>query len=255
MLANKSAEQFNRQAAHYDAQWNKWNEENLRWLLDRGRGQARRVLDVATGSGFTALAFAAMAQSVEGVDVSTGMLSQARANAAGFSNVSFWEAPAERLPFDAASFDLVTCRIAAHHFQSVPEFLSEAHRVLGPGGRLLIADTCVPDGGGEADRWQNEVELLRDTSHIRNYSPSEWAEFLDAAGFEAVELSSQDGAVPITFADWLKKSGCTGAPALRLREMFEQASTELRSAYHIEPAENGDLAFAWMRVLINAVKR
>lgn len=255
MLLNKSAEQFNRQAAHYDAQWNKWNEENLRWLVERGRDSANRVLDVATGAGFTALAFAPTAKSVHAVDVSTGMLAQASANAIGFSNVSFQEAPAERLPFSAASFDLVTCRIAAHHFQSVPQFLSEAHRVLSPRGRLLIADTCVPDGGGELDLWQNEVELLRDPSHIRNYSPSEWRTSLEAAGFETVEISSQEGAVPITFVDWLKKSGCTGAPAGRLREMFEQAAGELKSVYRIQPAEGGDLSFAWMRVLINAVKR
>jgi ubiquinone/menaquinone biosynthesis C-methylase UbiE len=257
MEANKSRDHFKRQAEHYNAQWNNWNQENLKWMLQRGQnGGMGAVLDAATGAGFTAIAFAPQAESVTGIDVSEGMLAQARANskAAGLSNITYQEAAVERMPFPDASFHLVTCRIAAHHFQSVPAFLRESYRVLQPGGRLLIADTCVPDGGGELDRWQNEVELLRDPSHIRNYSPTEWRDYLSVAGFEVQEISSQDWLVPVTFADWLKKSSCTGDPAMRLRMMFQEASPELRAAYHIRPATGGDIAFAWMRVLISAAR-
>ncbi len=255
MEPNRSRDQFNRQAANYDRQWNQWNEENLRWLLDRGRVQAtERLLDVATGAGFTALAFAPFVAEVVGIDVSPGMLGQAKKNAAGVANATFQEAAAEAIPFADGSFDVVTCRIAAHHFQSVPRFLAESYRVLRPGGRILIADTCVPDNDPELDRWQNEVELLRDPSHMRNYAPAEWRAFLEAAGFRVEETTSEGGCVPITFADWLKKSGCTGDPAARLRELFESASPAARSAFRIEHTADGDVAFAWLRVLIRAAK-
>lgn len=251
-----SREQFNRQAAHYDQQWNNWNEENLRWLLAHGGTQATgRVLDVATGSGFTALAFAPAAKEVVGIDVSSGMLAQAREKAQGSANVRFQEAPAESMPFLDQSFDLITCRVAAHHFDSVTRFLAEAHRVLKPDGKLLIADTCVPDDDAELDRWQNEVEWLRDRSHVRNYSPREWCAFLAEAGFEVEATDFADGLVPITFEAWLRKSGCTGEPATQLRAIFEAASPSVRRAFRIEWTESGDIHFAWMRVLICARKK
>lgn len=253
MERSSARDQFNRQAAHYNQQWNEWNRENLRWLLARAEPGAR-VLDVATGSGFTAIAFADTAREVVGVDVSQGMLAQARNNSAGRNNVSFQEAPAERLPFPDSSFDVVTCRVAAHHFPSVPAFAGEAYRVLAPGGKLLIADTCVPDDAPDLDAWQNEVELVRDPSHVRNYSPREWRSFLESAGFTVEEMTDQDGSVPITFDDWLKKAGCAGERAERARHLFTSAPPAARRIFHIQTLESGDLAFAWTRVLIAARK-
>lgn len=253
METTTSREQFNRQAVHYNRQWNQWNEENLRWMIERARqAPVGRVLDVATGSGFTALAFAGMASSVVGIDVSTGMLAQARVNATGVPNVTFQEAAAEAMPFEEGSFDVVTCRIAAHHFQSVSRFLAEARRVLTAAGRLIVADTSVPDGDAELDRWQNEVELLRDPSHVRNYSPGEWRSFAEEAGFVVEELTDQDGSVPITFADWLKKSGCEGERAVRVRALFENAPASAREAYDIRTLPGGDVSFAWKRILLLA---
>src|SRR6478672_3361744 len=81
-LANtmtSAKEQFDRQAAHYNTQWNTWSEALLRWLLEHADAQpSDNVLDVATGTGFTALAFAPHVQSVIGLDVSTGMLAEAQ---------------------------------------------------------------------------------------------------------------------------------------------------------------------------------
>src|SRR5207247_2394806 len=126
---------------------------------------------------------------VVGLDVSEGMLGKAReqARAAGVRNVRFQAGAAEALPFPDASFDLVTCRVAPHHFVSVPKFVAETRRVLRAGGRLLVADTAVPDGSKEVDEWQNRVEALRDPSHVRNFTPSEWRKFVTAAGLELEE--------------------------------------------------------------------
>lgn len=250
-----SQEQFDRQAAHYNAQWNQWSEKSLRWLLERAQcGPGNRLLDVATGTGFTALAFAPLVAQVVGMDVSEGMLSRARAQAARFPNVTFEQGAAEELPFPDSSFDLVTCRVAPHHFLSVQKFLAESHRVLRAGGRLLVADTSVPDDLSEADAWQNRVELLRDASHIRNYSPREWSAFVEQAGFEVKEIDRCDESVPITLDDWLQKSGCTGPAAEGVRRMFAEAPEAARREFAIHALPDGDTGFQWMRVVFAARK-
>ena len=80
-----------------------------------------RVLDVATGAGHTALAFAPHVAKVTATDITKEMLAETRklAKARGLSNVKTLSAGAEDLPFPDASFDLVVCRLAAHHFDDV----------------------------------------------------------------------------------------------------------------------------------------
>jgi hypothetical protein len=134
------------------------------------------------------------------------------------------------------------------------KFCSESFRVLKPGGRFLIADTTVPDGGGETDRWQNHVEVLRDTSHIRNYSPSEWRAFAEAAGFTVdsiVELEEENLAA---LRDWMKKSGCEGETAAEVTRQFATAPAEARRKFSITELPNGDFHFRWMRVALAAQK-
>lgn len=252
-----SREQFDRQAEHYNAEWNQWSEASLAWLLDRaGCAGQERLLDVATGTGFTALAFASRVAEVVGLDVSEGMLRQARqqAAAAGVDNVRFEHGPAESMPFPDRHFDLVTCRVAPHHFLSIAGFVAESARVLKPGGRLLIADTTVPDGDRQVDAWQNRVELLRDRSHVRNYSPSEWRAFVEAEGFVVESLEQCDEGKPPRLGAWLEKSGCTGDTAAEVTRLFAEAPEAAKRAFAIREAPDGDTEFNWMRVVLAARK-
>ena len=105
------------------------------------------VLDVATGPGHVALALAPLVASVVATDLAAGMVDKARERAAesGVLNLECRVADAERLPFDNQSFDLVTCRIAPHHFIDIDAAIGEAARVLRPGGRFVVVDSMSPD--------------------------------------------------------------------------------------------------------------
>jgi len=248
-----SREQFDRQAGHYDQQWADWNRQSLDWLMAHsGAALHHRLLDVATGSGFTAQGFAPLVASVVGVDVSPAMLAAARAK--GIGNARFEEAAAERLPFAGGSFDIVVSRIAPHHFASVPEFLREAFRVLVPGGRLLIGDTSVPDGAAEVAEWQNNVERLRDASHVRNYTPGEWRAMVAAAGFRVVHEGESAAQMGITLEDWMTKAGCVGQRAEEVRRLFREAPAEAVRAFGIRELPGGDFGFSWRRVMLVAVR-
>jgi ubiquinone/menaquinone biosynthesis C-methylase UbiE len=135
-----------------------------------------RVLDVATGAGHTALAFAPHVAKVTATDITEEMLREARKLAAsrGLTNVRTLYAKAEDLPFPDASFDLVVCRLAAHHFDDMKGFAAEACRVLMPGGTIGIVDTIAPDtaivpGQTAEDLRKLTAEFKASRAHARDY--------------------------------------------------------------------------------------
>ena len=98
----------------------------------------------------------------------------------GLKNITVEHADAEALPYETGSFDLVTCRIAPHHFGDVPLFVREAARVLRVGGILAVVDNVVPPGSVGA--YINGFEKLRDPSHGRCLSLEEWLDAFTGAG-------------------------------------------------------------------------
>ncbi len=124
-----------------------------------------QVLDIATGAGHTALAFAPYVAEVSATDITPEMRQQVRklVKERGINNMLVETADAEDLPYEEESFHLVTCRIAPHHFSNIPKFLAESARVLKPGGILAIVDNIVPTGS--AGDYINAFEKLRDPSH------------------------------------------------------------------------------------------
>jgi ubiquinone/menaquinone biosynthesis C-methylase UbiE len=148
-----------------------------------------RVLDVATGAGHTALAFAPRVARVTASDVTDAMLVEAKklAKARGLVNFRTARARAEDLPFPDMSFDLVTCRLAAHHFENTGAFAEEAFRVLIPNGVFALVDNVSPNSRDWPAVYK-DFEKLRDPSHGRCLALSEWAALLEDAGF-AVEHS------------------------------------------------------------------
>ena len=126
-----------------------------------------KVLDVATGGGHVARRLREEGCTVVTVDPAPGMRPDV-------------VAPAEELPFADGSFDVVACRIAAHHFQDVRRAVAEMARVS---NRLLVIEDNVFRG-----EHVEEAERLRDPSHVRCYSEAEWRELVTTAGFEVEQV-------------------------------------------------------------------
>ena len=163
--------------------------EDLERLVAWGRRcGAERVLDIATGGGHTALAFAGFVPIVVATDLTLPMLQAARGfiGGRGAANVRFLASDVEALPFRDASFGVVTCRIAAHHFPAILPALKEVARVLKPGGSLLLQDILGHDDR-ELAAFILEVEKRRDPSHVRALPQREWAAFLKAAGMTVID--------------------------------------------------------------------
>ncbi len=134
------------------------------------------MLDVACGGGHMALYFSPMVRQVVASDLTMQMLKKAQEHIAEegrVDNVVFREADAEDLPFPAGSFTILTCRIAPHHFPDVPRALSEFHRVLRRGGRMVIIDTLLPADPEIADFFQT-MEKMRNPTHVRAFSEEQW---------------------------------------------------------------------------------
>ncbi|MBW7883759.1 MAG: methyltransferase domain-containing protein [Caldilineaceae bacterium] len=144
------------------------------------------VLDVATGAGHTAFAFAPLVRQVWATDVTREMLQVTAEQAAqrGLQNLVVEYAEAERLPYADASFDLVTCRIAPHHFEDIHAFVRSVARVLKPGGLFALVDNIVPDGA--AGDYINAFEKFRDPSHGRCLSMEEWRTVIQSHGLITV---------------------------------------------------------------------
>jgi SAM-dependent methyltransferase len=174
----------------------------------RGQGTAR-VLDLGCGGGHVSYRAAPHVAEVVACDVTPDMLEAVAETAAerGFSNIAVRQAPAERLPFGDAFFDFVLCRFTVHHWQDMEAGLREARRVLKPDGRAIFVDTVAP-GDPVLDTHLQAVELLRDASHVRNYTVAEWVPALSRAGFMVEGLTLRR--LRMEFPSWIAR---TRAPA------------------------------------------
>lgn len=253
--SNAAQEQFGRQAAQYVHSSTHSTGDTLQVVVDWADPKGtERTLDVATGVGFTAFALAPQVASAVAYDLTPQMLQEAvmLARQRGLSNVSFVQGLAEHLPFPDGSFDIHTCRTAAHHFQSAADYLGEARRVLRPGGQVIMLDTVTTEDR-EVDAWQSHVELLRDPSHVRDYSPSEWLGFFQAAGLQVTRSDDSTFRTPLTFQDWVQRSGTPPQVARELHGLFAAASPAVARAFEITPVGD-DFSFSWPVLVVQAMK-
>jgi SAM-dependent methyltransferase len=193
-----------------------------------------RALDLGCGGGHVAYALAPHAEKVVAADLSAAMLAAVRKEAArrGFAGIETVEAPAERLPFADESFDLLVSRFSAHHWRDFAAGLREARRVLRAGAPALFIDIVSP-GLAALDTHLQAVELLRDPSHVRDYSRAEWFDALARAGFSP--RASQTWRLRMDFADWTGRMATPAGLREAIRLLQQKADASTKTHFAVEP--------------------
>jgi len=200
--------------------------------LVHGRPEAH-VLDLGCGAGHVSFAVAPHVRSVIACDLSSEMLDVvARAAASrGFGNLLTKQAVAERLPFVDGEFDGVLSRYSAHHWRDFDAGLREVARVLKPGGITGIVDTVSP-GSALLDTWLQAVELLRDPSHVRSRSRSEWEDAIVRAGL--VPGVIRPFRIHLDFAVWIERMRTPPVRADAIRALQALASDSVTRHFAVE---------------------
>jgi ubiquinone/menaquinone biosynthesis C-methylase UbiE len=208
------------------------------------------LLDAGCGTGHTALAFAPQVAKVVAIDFTENMLQQGRklANERGLTNIDFRLGDVEKLTFAAESFDLVVSRYSAHHWPHPTHALREFHRVLKPGGQFILDDIVALDDL-TCDTYLQTIELLRDPSHVRDHTVSQWISMLTTADFVDVAVI-YTGPVWIDFAAWIQRMATPPANAALIRTLFDGAPHEVKAGFHLEPNHN----FSFTGAVIRATK-
>jgi ubiquinone/menaquinone biosynthesis C-methylase UbiE len=254
--ARDTQDQYARQARHYaDSSLHRRGEslDTVRRLA--AATAADTVLDLGTGTGFTAFAMAGDAARVIAADLTPEMLAQARrlAQDSGLEDSLEWVmAAAEHLPFMDGSLSLITCRYASHHFHDLPRSLRELARVLAPAGRVVLCDVVAPEATGIVEL-MNELEQIRDPTHVWDYPVSQWRkELLPTAGFEVRDVVP--GQNPQIFSEWVQRAGTPGPAVEQLVEMFAAATEGARQAFEVR-RQGEEIFFSWPNATILATKR
>ncbi|MEH2422069.1 MAG: methyltransferase domain-containing protein [Nostoc sp.] len=213
-----------------------WHPRIAHRLVEHAQiSQGQHVLDIATGTGMVAIKAAQLvgfAGRVVGVDISTGMLEQAKRKieALGLNNLELVLADAEKLNFPGNSFDVVLCSSALIWMADVPAALCLWHQLLKPGGLIgfhAFADTAFVGGvtmQKVAQKYGVSLAFSRPTGTIEKCH-----DLLKTAGFEAIEIKSeQDGSyISLQQAKRMWSGGSHPAPGQFPNPMKQLSSGQL----------------------------
>jgi ubiquinone/menaquinone biosynthesis C-methylase UbiE len=247
-------EQFARQSQRYGSSHILADVRDVEAAVQRmDLPRQARVLDVATGAGHTGLYLASLGHRVILADLAAPMLERVREAAMQRGlDVEVNQHPAEELPYPDRSFDLVTCRVAAHHFSSPADFIRESARVLQPQGWFLLIDGSVPDDESETEEWLHRVEKLRDPSHHRLLSPRAWSGLCALAGLRV--LSAELFPFKQPDLEWYFETAATSsANRTAVRELIVTASPTVRRVLKLTEEET-KIVWWWSRLTLIARK-
>jgi len=217
--------------------------------------RAHRLLDIACGTGFGAIgaAWAGIADEVHACDLSVGMLERARSNATDAPGlITFLACDGELLPYADASFELIVARGALHHVPDPVALLSEARRLLAPGGALVCLAEPTPAGerqvgavvgtlwrGLSAARTlarrhpspeqleQQHWELASMAANLHTFTPDDLEALAAKAGFEDISVGTASWAWVLALGVNYYLAG-EFERAWRLRPVRAAAATALR---------------------------
>lgn len=212
------------------------------------------LLDIATGGGHTANAFAPLVKKVTALDLTAKMLAAAESfiTGNGHSNVEFVLGDAENLPFPDDSFDIVTCRIAPHHFPNVDIFIKEVYRVLRAEGKFLLDDNVVPETE-EFDQFYNTIEKIRDYSHFRAWKKSEWVQKLEESGLGIFEWLRFEKT--FRFELWCNNMKLSDSEMEHLTRFILESSEMIKDKFKIVIQDDKVISFVGEAIVLKAIKR
>ena len=200
-----------------------------------------RVLDAGCGAGHTAASFAPHVAEVVALDFTAPMLQQVEmlAEERGLANISTRLGDVESLPFDDGTFDLVVSRYSAHHWPNPEQAMHEFARVLRPRGQFILSDV-IGFGNPVCDTYLNAIEVLRDSSHVRDYTLAEWnSTFLDT-GFTVEVIFNYR--IELEFEEWTVRMATSEVNRAAIRALYEAAPTEAKEALRIDGKSHSFLA-------------
>ena len=245
---NFAAEQYTIRARDYVTSAVHSTGADLDQITAELRGHAAaRVLDLGCGGGHVSYRAAPMVAEVVACDVTQSMLDAVATTAAehGLTNIAVRQAAAEKLPFEDRSFDVVLCRFTTHHWQNMDAGLREARRVLKPAGSAVFIDSLAP-ADRTLDTHLQAIELLRDISHVRNYSTAEWVSALSRAGFAIESITTR--ALRMEFPIWTARTRTPAAHVEAIRSLQTTAPAIVKQHFAIGEDGSFDLEAATMVV-------
>lgn len=211
------------------------------------------VLDVATGAGHTGLHLASLGHRVTVSDVTEAMLERAAEAARERAlKVTFNQHAAEELPYDDETFDLVTCRVAAHHFSAPDRFVRETARVLKRGGYFLLIDGSVEDNQPEAEEWMHQIEKRRDGSHHRLLTPGVCRTLCEANRLGVLHSELTPFKQPDL--EWyFETANTTPENRVKVLDLVRDAPESARRIFQLGE-EEGKIVWWWQRLTLLAQK-
>ena len=204
-------------------------------LMARLVGKRPQVmaLDVGCGGGHATFRLSPLVEKVVACDLSEAMLAVVaeEAQRRGLGNVIPKQGAAETLDWPSAAFDVVVSRYSAHHWLDLPAALAQMRRVSKKGGLAIFMDATSPPSP-LLDTWLQTLELLRDPSHVRDYSVTEWRAMLAAAGFTPGAVSPYR--LRLDFSSWISRMNTPDAHVQAIRSLQQRAGADVSAHFAIE---------------------
>lgn len=205
--------------------------EKMRQCIQQN--QFKHILDLGCGGGHVSYQVADLSETTIAYDVTAEMVNLVceQAKAKGLSQIQGKQGGAEKLPFADQSFDCVISRYSAHHWQHVGQAMQEIYRVLKPKGKVIFVD-ILGNSQPVLDTFLQTIEMIRDPSHVRDYSLQEWMQFAEYAGFSIEQVDKQK--LNLNFESWVSRMQTPESHIHTIRDLQKKVSDTVKQYFQIQ---------------------